>query len=79
MATTNERVSVLETKVDAMREDITIMRKENRDDHAKVMEKLDNLRDLKNYALGFLALGGVIVSIIAYNVDWHKIIEYAIK
>lgn len=74
-----ERVSVLETKVDSMREDITILRKENRDDHNKVMEKLDNLRDLKNYVLGFLALAGVIVAIIANSIDWHKLLEHALK
>jgi hypothetical protein len=77
--TTIERVSILETKVDAMREDITVMRKENRDDHARVMEKLDNLRDLKNYVLGFLALAGIVLSMIAYNIDWHRLLENAIK
>ena len=40
MATTNERVAVLETKVDELKEDVTLMRKENREDHAMVMDAL---------------------------------------
>lgn len=79
MATTNERVSILETKVDAMREDITVMRRENRDDHAKVMEKLDNLRDLKNYILGACGLAGIIIAWIVTHIDWHQLLENAIK
>jgi hypothetical protein len=77
MATTNERVSVLETKVDGIRVDIHSMRQENRDDHDKVMSKLDNLRDLKNYVLGFLAFAGVVVAWIATHIDWHALLANA--
>lgn len=79
MSTTNERVSVLETKVDGIKEDLTVLRKENRDDHDKVMAKLDNLRDLKNYVLGFLALAGVIAAWIVAHIDWHQVLTNAIK
>jgi len=79
MSTTNERVSVLETKVDGIKEDLTILRKENREDHDKVMAKLDNLRDLKNYVLGFLALAGVIAAWIVAHADWSAILTNAIK
>ena len=79
MATTNERVSVLETKVDGIKEDLSILRRENREDHDRVMNKLDNLRDLKNYVLGFLALGGIIVTWIVTQIDWPTVIAHATK
>jgi hypothetical protein len=79
MASTNERVSVLETKVDGIKEDLTVLRKENRDDHNQVMAKLDNLRDLKNYILGFLALAGVIAAWIVAHADWAAILTNVIK
>ena len=75
----NERVSVLETKVDGIKEDLTVLRHENREDHNKVMQKLDNLRDLKNYLLGFLALAGMIIAWIVAHVDWHSLLTNAIK
>jgi hypothetical protein len=79
MATTTERVSVLETKVDGMRDDLTVLRKENREDHAVVMNKLDTLMDLKNY---FLGAGAVILTVLAWiatQVDWHQLLTNAIK
>jgi len=79
MATTNERVSVLETKVDGIRDDLTELRKENREDHAVVMAKLDNLRDLKNYVLGACGLAGVVIVWIVAHIDWHQILANAIK
>ena len=79
MSTTNERVSVLETKVDGIKQDLSVLRKENREDHDKVMAKLDNLRDLKNYVLGFLALAGVIAAWIVTHIDWHQVLTNAIK
>ena len=77
MATTNERVSVLETKVDGIKEDLSVLRQENRDDHGAVMAKLDNLRDLKNYVLGFLAFAGVVVAWIATHIDWQALLTNA--
>lgn len=79
MPTTNERVSILETKVDGLKEDITTMRKENREDHARVIDRLERLQDLKNYALGFLALLGIILTWIAVNIDWRELITHALK
>lgn len=75
----NERVAVLETKVDGIREDLTVLRKENREDHDKVMTKLDNLMDLKNYVLGACALAGVIIVWIVSQVDWPSVITHAVK
>lgn len=79
MATTNERVSVLETKVDAMRNDLTVLRKENRDDHAVVMNKLDTLMDLKNYFLGASAVALAVLAWIATQIDWHQLLTNAVK
>jgi septation ring formation regulator EzrA len=79
MATTNERVSVLETKVDGIRDDLSELRKENRQDHAVVMQKLDNLRDLKNYILGACGLAGIIIAWIVAHIDWHSLLSNAIK
>jgi len=79
MSTTNERVSVLETKVDGIKEDLHILRKENREDHDRVMTKLDTLTDLKNYILGACAVAGVITAWIVTQVDWHTLIAHAIK
>lgn len=79
MATTNERVSILETKVDDLKEDVQQMRKENREDHGKVIEKLDKLQDLKNYLLGACALAGIIVSYVLTQLDWQTILNNAIK
>ena len=79
MASTNERVSILETKVDGLKEDITTMRKENREDHGIVMDKLDKLQDLKNYVLGGCVVGSLIVGWIITHIDWHALLENAIK
>jgi hypothetical protein len=75
MATTNERVAVLETKVDELKEDITDMRRENRQDHATVIKKLERLESVKNYWFGALALVGPIVAYIAAHVDWKEILK----
>lgn len=56
MATTNERVSVLETKVDDLKQDVATMRKENREDHAIVIRKLENLEGYRNWLLGACAI-----------------------
>jgi hypothetical protein len=75
----NERVAVLETKMDSMHEDLTVLRRENREDHAVVMNKLDTLMDLKNYILGACALAGIILTWVATQVDWHTVIAHAVK
>jgi hypothetical protein len=79
MPTTNERVSVLETKVDGIKEDLTVLRKENREDHAIVMSKLDSLMNLKNYARGALAVTAVLLGWIVTHIDWHQLLANAIK
>jgi hypothetical protein len=56
MASTNERVSILETKVDGLKEDITTMRKENREDHARVITKLESLEGYRNWLMGAVAI-----------------------
>ena len=60
MATTkpnvNERVAVLETKLDDVKEDIRSMRKENRDDHATVIKKLELLEGYRNWFMGAVAI-----------------------
>jgi hypothetical protein len=56
MATTQERVSVLETKVDDLKEDVGMMRKENREDHATVIKKLESLEGWRNWLLGACAV-----------------------
>ena len=75
MANTNERVAVLETKVDDLKEDITLMRQENRQDHATVSKKLERSESVKNYWLGALALIGPIVAFIVAHVDWKDILK----
>ena len=77
--TTVERVSVLETKVDDLRSDIVEMRQENKADHAIVIKKLENLQDLKNYVFGACAVIGVILAYIATVIDWHTLLNNAIK
>jgi hypothetical protein len=56
MTTTNERVSVLETKVDDLKQDVTLMRKENREDHATVIKKLESLEGYRNWLMGACAI-----------------------
>jgi hypothetical protein len=68
-----ERVAILETKVDDIKVDLSILRHENREDHGKVMAKLDNLTDLKNYILGACAVAGVLLAWIATHVDWQGV------
>lgn len=75
MATTNERVAVLETKVDDLKEDITQMRKENREDHAIVIKKLERIESVKNYWLGALALIGPIIAFIIAHIDWKELLK----
>ena len=75
MATTNERVAVLETKVDELKEDVTLMRKENREDHAIVIKKLERIESVKNYWLGALALIGPLVAFIVAHIDWKDLLK----
>ena len=75
MATTNERVAVLETKVDDLKQDITQMRQENKDDHGRVIAKLEQLESVKNWWMGVLALLGPIMAFIVANIDWKDIFK----
>lgn len=80
MATTNERVAVLETKVDNLKASVDDLkhglddshnkmmtqlndyREENRRDHAKVMQQLDELMLWKNK---WVWVGGVVVTLLS--------------
>jgi hypothetical protein len=73
--TTPERVAVLETKVDALRDDLQIMHTENRDDHAKVMQKLEKLEGWKNNWLGIVAIIGPIIAFMAAHIDWAAVLK----
>jgi len=73
MANTNERVAVLETKVDDLKEDITLMRRENKEDHGKVIDKLEKLEGKKQYLMGAIAVVGPLLMYIATNIDWKKL------
>lgn len=73
MATTNERVAVLETKVDDLKEDITLMRKENKEDHGKVIEKLERLEGKRQYIMGAVAILGPLLVYIATHIDWKRL------
>ena len=73
--TTPERVAVLETKVDALREDIQQMHVENRDDHARVMSKLEKLEGWKNNWLGIAAVVGPIIAFMAAHIDWAAVFK----
>ena len=75
MATTNERVAVLETKVDELKEDVSVMRRENRENHATVIKKLEDLQNWKNYWLGAVALLGPVVAFIAAHIDWKDFLK----
>lgn len=75
MSTTNERVAVLETKVDDLKQDITLMREENKADHGRVIEKLERLESVKNWWMGVLALLGPIIAFIAANIDWKALLH----
>jgi hypothetical protein len=73
MATVTERVAVLETKVDDLKEDVTQMRKENKEDHGKVIAKLELLEGKKQYVMGAVAVLGPILMYIAVHIDWKKL------
>ena len=73
MATTNERVAVLETKVDELKDDVTMMRKENKEDHGKVIAKLERLEGNRQYILGAIAILGPLLMYIATHIDWKRL------
>jgi hypothetical protein len=51
-----ERVAILETKLDDIKEDVSVMRKENREDHATVIRKLEALEGYRNWLMGAVAI-----------------------
>ena len=75
MPTQNERIAVLETKVDDIKEDVTQMRRENKEDHATVIKKLEDLQNWKNYWLGVLALLGPVIAFIVAHIDWKDLLK----
>lgn len=75
MATTNERVAVLETKVDELKDDVCTMRRENREDHGRVIKKLEDLQNWKNYWLGAIALLGPIVAFVLAHIDIKDLLK----
>lgn len=72
---TPERVAVLETKVDEIRDDIRVMRDENRRDHAVVIEQIAQLRDWRNWLLGATAVLGPVLVYIATHIDWVNLVK----
>jgi len=60
-----ERVAVLETKVDDLKEDVSMMRKENREDHATVINKLEALEGYRNWVMGAVAVITPVLVIVA--------------
>ena len=75
MPTQNERIAVLETKVDDIKEDVTQMRRENKQDHATVIKKLEDLQNWKNYWLGAVALLGPVIAFIIAHIDWKDLLK----
>lgn len=73
MATTNERVAVLETKVDDLKEDVSQMRKENKEDHGKVIAQLQKLEGRRQYLMGAVAILGPLLMYVATHIDWKKL------
>lgn len=65
-----ERIAVLETKVDELKDDFTLMRKENREDHARVIDKLEKIEGKKQWLLGAIAVLGPILMYVATHVNW---------
>ena len=61
----NERVAVLETKLDDVKEDVSMMRKENREDHAAVIRKLESLEGYRNWLMGAVAIVSPVLILIA--------------
>ena len=61
----NERVAVLETKLDDVKEDVGMMRKENREDHARVITKLESLEGYRNWLMGAVAIVSPALIIVA--------------
>jgi hypothetical protein len=61
----NERVAVLETKLDDVKEDINTMRKENKEDHATVINKLEKLEGYRNWLMGACAIVTPVLIILA--------------
>ena len=70
MATQSERIAVLETKVDDLKEDFTLMRKENKEDHARVIAELQEIKGKKQYLLGAAAILGPALIYIATHINW---------
>ena len=60
-----ERVAVLETKLDDVKEDVSMMRKENREDHATVIRKLESLEGYRNWLMGAVAIVSPVLILIA--------------
>jgi hypothetical protein len=61
--------------VDDIKEDVTQMRRENKQDHATVIKKLEDLQNWKNYWLGVLALLGPVIAFIVAHIDWKDLLK----
>ena len=75
MSTQSERIAVLETKMDDIKEDVTQMRKENKEDHAKVITKLEALEGRRQYVMGAVAIIGPLLIYIATHIDWQSLLN----
>ena len=89
-ATTNERVSVLETKVDDLRQTVkdndTELKAELKkmydascSQHAKLSEDIDSLKSFRNSVLARIATAAVILGPIlgylANHIDWQSVLK----
>lgn len=97
MATTNERVSVLETKVDNLKDSVEDLKLDIRDSnkeikdqlktmydascsqHAQLAQDLEELKGFKTKWLTGIALVGPVIAFIAAHIDWHALLNNAIK
>lgn len=70
---TVERITALETKMDHIREDVKEMSLQNRQDHARVIEKLERLEGWRNHWLGIIAVLGPIFAYAAAHIDWAQV------
>ena len=90
MATTNERVAILETKVDELKETVKSNDAELKQElkkmydascsqHAKLSEDIDGLKTFRNSVMARIATAaailGPILGYLANHIDWSSILK----
>jgi ferritin-like protein len=94
MATTNERVSVLETKVDDLRQtvkdndaelkaELKKMYDASCSQHAKLSQDIEDLKSFRNSTMAKIATAamilGPIIGYLANHIDWNSLLIHAPK